>query len=164
MFRSACIILIAIPLAVTGAASAQANTNACGLLSRAAIAKATGLQVAKGKPGPPISGSLSNCAWQGSNGTKIIVTLADAPHMQVTMQSQLQSGATQLPGIGTSAVGTAGNDETEGGYNISILDPKGGVAISILGNAGTGERTTALAKQIELHRTFQRPLPEFSNP
>jgi hypothetical protein len=151
MLRS-CIILIAILLAFAVAASAQANTNACTLLSRAAIVKATGLQVAKGKPGLPIAGSLSNCAWQGSNGTRIIVTLAEASHMQVTMQSQLQSGATQLPGIGTSAVGTAGNDETEGGYNMSILDPKGGVAISILGNAGTGERTTALAKLIESHR------------
>jgi hypothetical protein len=64
----------------------------------------------------------------------------------------LQSGATQLPDIGTSAVGTAGNDETEGGYNMNILDSKGGVAISILGNAGTGERTVALAKLIESHR------------
>jgi hypothetical protein len=152
MLRFPHIILIVTLLAVAVAASAQSNANACSLLSRAAIAKATGLQVAKGKPGPPISGSLSNCTWQGSNGTKIILTLADTSHMQVTMQSQLQSGATQLPGIGTSAVGTAGNDETEGGYNMSILDSKGGVAVSILGNAGTGKRTVALAKLIESHR------------
>jgi hypothetical protein len=152
MLRFPHIILIVTLLAVAVAASAQSNANACSLLSRAAIAKATGLQVAKGKPGPPISGSLSNCTWQGSNGTKIILTLADTSHMQVTMQSQLQSGATQLPGIGTSAVGTAGNDETEGGYNMSILDSKGGVAVSILGNAGTGKRTVALAKLIESQR------------
>jgi hypothetical protein len=152
MLRFPHIILIVTLLAVAVAASAQSNANACSLLSRAAIAKATGLQVANGKPGPPISGSLSNCTWQGSNGTKIILTLADTSHMQVTMQSQLQSGATQLPGIGTSAVGTAGNDETEGGYNMSILDSKGGVAVSILGNAGTGKRTVALAKLIESHR------------
>jgi len=152
MLRFPHIILIVTLLAVAVAASAQSNANACSLLSRAAIAKATGLQVAKGNPGPPISGSLSNCTWQGSNGTKIILTLADTSHMQVTMQSQLQSGATQLPGIGTSAVGTAGNDETEGGYNMSILDSKGGVAVSILGNAGTGKRTVALAKLIESHR------------
>jgi hypothetical protein len=152
MSRLPRIILIVTLLAVAVAASAQSDTNACSLLSRAAIATATGLQVTKGKPGAPISGSLSNCTWQGSNGTKIVVTLADTSHMQVTMQSQLQSGATQLPGIGTSAVGTAGNAETEGGYNMSILDPKGGVAVSILGNAGTGDRTMALAKLIELHR------------
>jgi hypothetical protein len=152
MLRFPHIILIVTLLAVAVAASAQSNANACSLLSRAAIAKATGLQVANGKPGPPISGSLSNCTWQGSNGTKIILTLADTSHMQVTMQSQLQSGATQLPGIGTSAVGTAGSDETEGGYNMSILDSKGGVAVSILGNAGTGKRTVALAKLIESHR------------
>ena len=152
MLRFPHIILIVTLLAVAVAASAQSNANACSLLSRAAIAKATGLQVANGKPGPPISGSLSNCTWQGSNGTKIILTLADTSHMQVTMQSQLQSGATQLPGIGTSAVGTAGNDETEGGYNMSILDSKGGVAVSILGNAGTGKRTVALAKLIESQR------------
>jgi hypothetical protein len=127
-------------------------SSACGLLSRASIAKATGLHVSKGAEGPPIAGSFSNCAWSGPNGAKIVVTLSDAAHMQVTMQSQMQSGATQFQGIGTSAVGTAGNAETEGGYNLSILDAKGGVAVSILGNAGTAERTQALAKAIEARR------------
>jgi hypothetical protein len=78
--------------------------------------------------------------------------VADTDRMQVTMQSQLQSGATPFPGIGSNAVGTEGSDETEGGYDMSILDAKGGVAVSILGNAGTGERTVALAKVIEAHR------------
>jgi len=72
--------------------------------------------------------------------------------MQVTMQSQLESGATKFQGIGTAAVGTAGNNETEGGYDMSILDARGGVAISILGNSGTSARTVALAKLIERRR------------
>ena len=139
-------------LSATGARGQANSPSACGLLSRAAIAKATGLHVSKGKEGPPISGSLSNCIWLGPNGAKIVVTLADAERMQVTMQSQLQSGATQFPGIGSSAVGTAGNAETEGGYNLSILDSKGGVAVSILGNEGTGEHIVALAKVVEAHR------------
>jgi len=139
------------------AASGYGQTGACDLLSRAAIAKATGLHVAKGKEGPPIAGSLSNCTWLGPNGVKIVVTVADAAPMQITMQSQIESGAAQYPGIGASAVGTAGNAETEGGYNMSILDAKGGVAVSILGNAGTGERTVALAKAIEARRQPSQP-------
>jgi hypothetical protein len=127
--------------------------SACGLLSRAAIANATGLRVARGKAGPSIAGSLSNCTWLGPNGMKIVVTVADATHMQITMQSQLQSGAAQIHGIGTSAVGTVGNAETEGGYNLSILDAKGGVAISILGGNGTAEHAKALAHAIEARRS-----------
>jgi hypothetical protein len=138
-------------LACHGQSGAQ-PADACSLLSRAAIAKATGLRVAKGKAGPPIAGSLSNCAWVGANGVKIVVTLSDAAPMQVTMQSQVQAGATQIPGIGTSAVGTAGNAETEGGYNMSVLDAQGGVAVSILGKDGTAERVKALAKAIEARR------------
>lgn len=143
--------LFAAVSAADGQDQAKAS-SACSLLSRAAISKATGLSVAKGKEGPPIAGSLSNCTWLGPNGAKIVVTVADAPHMQMTVQSQIQSGATQFQGIGTSAVGTAGNAETEGGYNMSILDAKGGVAISILGNEGNGERAVALAKAIEARR------------
>ncbi|HEX3893840.1 MAG TPA: hypothetical protein VHW46_14785 [Terracidiphilus sp.] len=147
--------VVAISVLVGGALEAHAQSGtptACRLLSRATIAKATGLAVHKGKGGPPISGSLSNCTWEGPHGTRIVVTVADVPHMQTTMDSQVQSGATKIDGVGTNAVGTAGNAETEGGYNLSVMDAKGGVAVSILGNSGTGERTVALAKIIESHR------------
>jgi hypothetical protein len=148
-------ILTALFVAAVWGAAAHAATNsphACSLLSRSEIARATGLHVARGKDGPPIAGALSDCTWMAPDGTKIVVTVADAAHMQVTLQSQLQSGASQYPGIGTSAAGTAGNEETGGGYNMSILDRKGGVAVSILGKAGTGERTVALARAIETRR------------
>ncbi len=147
--------VIAFVVAAFGALGfAQANNtqDACKLLSRAQIAKATGLHVAKGKEGPPMAGATGNCWWVAGDGTKIVVTVADASHMQVTMQSQVQAGAEELKGIGTSAVATAGTGETEGGYNISVLDKKGGVAVSIQGSAGTSDKTAALAKVIETHR------------
>jgi hypothetical protein len=152
--RSLVLIALFGPAALCAvAAHAQTNApNACSLLSRGIIARATGLHVARGKEGPPIAGALSDCTWVAADGTKIVVTVADAEHMQVTLQSQLQSGASQYPGIGTNAAGTAGNDETGGGYNMSILDRKGGVAVSILGKEGTGERTVALARAIETRR------------
>ena len=141
--------LLALTLEMSRPATAE---NACSLLSRASIAEATGLHVARGRQGPPLSGALSDCSWLSPDGTRIVVTVADAAHMQVTLASALQSGATEFPGIGTRAAGTAGNDETGGGYNLSILDRRGGVAVSILGKAGTGERTLALARSIETHR------------
>jgi hypothetical protein len=145
--------LLAFVLAASLRAAAEnPPSSACSLLSRAAIAQATGLHVARGRPGPPLSGALSDCTWQAPDGTRIVVTVADAAHMRVTLESQLQSGATAYPGLGTRAAGTAGNEETGGGYNLSVLDRKGGVAVSILGNAGTGERTLALARSIETHR------------
>ena len=139
-------------LAPARAIAEPAPPSACSLLSRAAIAQATGLHVARGKAGPSLSGALSACTWRAPDGTKIVVTVADASHMQVTLASQVQSGATEYPGLGTRAAGTAGNEETGGGYNLSILDRKGGVAVSIQGNAGTGERAVALARSIETHR------------
>ena len=146
------IVLLVLTLLAPGAGTRAAAANACSLLSRASIARATGLHVGRGKEGPALSGALSDCTWLGPDGTRIVVTVADAAHMEVTLASALQSGATELPGIGTRAAGTAGNDETGGGYNLSILDRRGGVAVSILGKAGTGERTLALARSIETRR------------
>src|ERR1700733_13359495 len=93
-------------LSATGARGQANSPSACGLLSRAAIAKATGLHVSKGKEGPPISGSLSNCIWLGPNGAKIVVTLADAERIKVTMQSQLQCEARQVHGLGSRQAGS----------------------------------------------------------
>jgi hypothetical protein len=103
IFRSLALDLLALLFAA--AVHAQSNDPAaCGLLSRAAIAKATGLDVAEGKEGPHVVGSLSNCIWLGPNGTRVVVTVADADRMIVTTQSQLQAGATQFQGIGFNAV------------------------------------------------------------
>ena len=145
-------ILVLAAGVLEASSAVAAPASACSLLSRAAIARATGLHVDRGREGPSLAGSLSDCTWVGADGTRIVVTLADSAHMQVTLDSEIQSGATEYPGIGTRAAGTAGNEETEGGYNLSILDPKGGVAVSILGKAGTGERAVALAKSIETRR------------
>jgi hypothetical protein len=145
-------ILFVLAVAFSSPANAQTNVNACGLLSASDIARATGLRVHEGKAGAPMAGAIGNCKWMGSKGTAVIVTLGDTQHMQVTMQSQLQAGASPLPGIGASAVETKGTDETEGGYNISFLDSKGGVGVSIRGGGGTSDRTIALAKLIATHR------------
>jgi hypothetical protein len=151
-FSAMAALALLTPALNTAGAQAPPAPNACSLLSRAAIAQATGLHVARGQQGPALAGSLSDCTWVAQDGTRIVVTLADAAHMQVTLQSQLQSGATQYQGIGSNAAGTAGNDETGAGYNLSVLDAKGGLAVSIVGAAGTGERAVALAKSIEKHR------------
>jgi hypothetical protein len=159
MSRNVTLVVAGLVIAVLVTASAPSawaqavkTNDPCSLLTRAQIAKATGIQVAKGEKGAPIPGAIGSCWWVASDGTRIVVTIADASHMQVTMQSQVQAGAAKLPGLGLSAVATKGNAETEGGYNISVLDRKGGVAVSILGAAGTSDRTVALAKLIETHR------------
>lgn len=150
---SAGFIAIAFVSLAARPAKAQATVNdACKLLSTADIAQATGLSVAKGQEGAPIPGALDDCWWTASDGSKIVVVTADAAHMQVTMQSQLQTGADTFDGVGTSAVGTNGIQETGGGYNLSVLDNKGGVAVSIVGGAGTSDRAIALAKVIETER------------
>ncbi len=99
-----------------------------------------------------MAGAQANCHWRADDGTEIVVVLADASRMQVTMQSQEQAGADSISGVGLTALGTQGGDETEGGYNMSVLDAKGGVAVSILGAQGTQERAIALAKLIETER------------
>ena len=140
--------------ALATASVACAAPGPCALLSPSQIAHITGLHVpAAGQQGAPMAGAQANCRWRADDGTEIIVVLADASHMQVTMQSQEQAGADAIPGVGLTAVGTQGNDETEGGYNMSVLDAKGGVAVSILGAQGTQERTIALAKTIEAERS-----------
>ena len=146
--------LLAFCFAHPGPAACQSDptADACHLLSRTQIAIATGVQVADGQQGAPIPGSLGNCWWQGANRTQIVVVIADASHMQVTMQSQVQAGALEVPGLGANAVGDPGTDETGGGYNLSILDAKGGVAVSILGEDGTAQRAVHLAELIEAHR------------
>lgn len=137
--------------AITGGA-APSNSSACGLLAPPDIAKATGLKVAKGTAGAPIPGVLGRCTWLGSGNTKVIVTLADAQHMQLTVAAQEHSGGTAVPGLGSKAVGTKGAAFTGGGYIVSVVDAKGGFGLSILGKDGTRDRAIALAKIVESRR------------
>lgn len=146
------LILTLTPAYASPATNAPSPNDPCSLLTTSQIVDSTGLQVAEGQKGLPIPGAIGSCWWQASDGSRIVVTVADTPHMEVTMQSQVQAGADELPELGTSAVGAPGTSETESGYNISVLDSHGGVAVSILGKNGTGDKTLALAKVVEQSR------------
>lgn len=155
-FPRAGLFVLAVGMACASFAIAQSDhgKSACDrLLSPKEIAKATGLAVGKGEPGPNFAGAQSSCEWQGRDGTKIIVMLTAATPMETTMSSMAQTGGTLYRGLGTSAVGTNGIPETGGGYNLSFLDAKGGVAVTIPGSAGTSQRTVALGKLIAKGRS-----------
>jgi hypothetical protein len=126
--------------------------DACGLLTPALIAKATSLVVGDPTPGKPIPGVLARCAWEGSNSTRVIVTLADAKHMGITVRATEKSGGDHVAGIGSKAVGSKGAPAFGGGYIVSVLDAKGGFGVSILGPGGTRDRAIELAKLIESRR------------
>lgn len=128
-----------------------AADDACGLLDQASILKVTGLKVGDGVAGKPIPGVLGRCTWTAGTN-RVIVTLGDAQHMQLTVTVQEQSGGTSVPGVGTRAVAAKGAAFTGGGYIISVLDAKGGFGVSVLGSAGTLERVVALAKIVESRR------------
>ncbi len=154
-------VLVLVPVLVIGMVCARAASAQSGqgkspcdrLLSPKEIAEATGLAVGKGERGPNFAGAQDSCVWQGSDGTKIIVMLTAATPMETTMSSMAQTGGTLYDGLGTIAVGTRGIPETGGGYNLSFLDAKGGVAVTIPGSAGTGDRTVALGKLIAKRRS-----------
>ncbi|MDE3149091.1 MAG: hypothetical protein KGL37_06430 [Acidobacteriota bacterium] len=126
--------------------------GACALLSSADIGKAAGLTVGSGDAGKTVPGTLGKCTWLGGNNTRVIVTLADARHMQVVVEAQQETGGTALPGIGNKAVGIKGAAFTGGGYIVSVLDSKGGFGLSILGPSGNQQRAVALAKLVESRR------------
>lgn len=136
----------------TAAASQALASDACALLTPAEIEKATGLKVGNGAAGPPIPGVLGKCTWTGGANTKVIVTLADARHMELTITAQQQTGGTQVPGLGSKAVGIEGAGFAGGGYIINVLDAKGGFGVSILGADGTRDRVAALAKIVASRR------------
>lgn len=105
--------------------------------------------------GPGKAGTLLNtqrCTWVGSQNTRVILTLTDAPHMALTVKAQLQAGGIAIAGLGQTAVGQIGAPFTGGGYVVSVVDAKGGFGISILGAQGTPVRAIALAKLVENHR------------
>ena len=132
-------------------ASPDPGSTACTLLTPADIAKATGLKVDNGTAGPPIPGVLGKCTWTGS-GNRVIVTLSDAQHMQITIEATEKSGGTDVPGLGSKAVGTKAAAFTGGGYIVSVIDTKGGFGVSTLGNEGGRDRAIALAKIVESRR------------
>jgi len=125
--------------------------SACGLLSPADIAKATGLVVGNGTAGPAIPGTLGKCTWTAGGNTRVIVTLADAQHMQLTIAAERQQG-TDVPGLGSQAVAVPAAPFTGGGHIVSVLDAKGGFGVSILGKVGTRDRAVALARIVASHR------------
>ena len=152
LFRDAAVCVAAM-LGLAGAPCATAaDGSACSLLSPADIASATGIKVGEGTAGAHVPGTLGKCTWQGSGNTKVIVTLADAQHMGLTVAAEEQSGGTAVPGLGTKAVGIRGSGFTGGGYIISVLDAKGGFGVSILGKEGTRDRDLALAKLVASRR------------
>lgn len=155
-FGRAAAMGVAAALALFGTASAAGesgtSSSACALLTKADIAKATGLTVGEGALGPAIPGTLGKCTWAGGAGTKVILTLSDARHMQMTIAAQENSGAKDVPGLGSKAVAVPGPGFTGGGYIVSVLDAKGGFGVSILGREGTRDRVIALARVVENHR------------
>lgn len=133
------------------AVSASASDDACAVLSPADISKATALKVGTGVAGAPVPGTLGRCTWTASDN-RIIVTLADAAHMQITIAAQEGSGGTSVSGLGSKAVAVKAAAFTGGGYIVSVLDAKGGFGVSLLGPAGTLDRVVGLAKVVESHR------------
>lgn len=145
--------LLAVVVCHASAARAQAATaSACSLLSPTDIAKAAGITVGAGDPGKLVPGTLGKCTWKAADGTRVILTLGDARHMQITFEVQQQTDGENVPGIGTSAVGVKGAPFTGGGYIITVLDAKGGFGVSILGKDGTRDRDIALARLVESRR------------
>jgi len=144
-------LALCVAIAGVGLASvvSAAGNDPCALLSNAEITKATGLTVGKGTAGPTIPGTLGRCTWVAPGNTRVIVTLADAQHMQLTVKVwQGAKGSEAIPGLGSTAVGV----KAAGGYIVSVLDAKGGFGVSILGKEGTRDRAVALAKIVESHR------------
>jgi hypothetical protein len=132
-------------------ASTTESGSACSLLTPADIAKVTGLSADEGAAGAPVPGTLGKCTWTGS-GNRVIVTLSDAQHMQITIAATQKSGGTEITGLGSKAVGIKAASFTGGGYIVSILDSKGGFSVSTLGSVGTRDRAIALAKIVESRR------------
>ncbi len=147
-------MVLATSVTASNVSLAQSNSyrKVCDLLSQSEIERATGLVVGPGRSAPWFSGSTANCVWQGAGGTRVILILSNAEPMAMTMGSMLQTGGDIFDGLGDVAVGTRGIPETGGGYNLSFLDAKGGVAVTIPGSAGTSDRTIALGQLIEQHR------------
>jgi len=148
------VVMIVVSASAGSAAHAQAGGmgSACSVISPSDIARTAGITVGGGDPGKAVPGTLGKCTWTAADGTRVILTLADAQHMKIAVEAQQQTGGAAVPGVGTTAVGMQGAAFTGGGYIISVLDAKGGFGVSILGKAGTRDRDIALAKLVESRR------------
>jgi len=146
LYLTVCSVLI------SAAALGASGLDACAILSAAEITKVTNIAVGNGAAGAAIPGVLGRCTWTGPGDTKVVLTLADAPHMQMTVAVQERAGATVVMGVGSRAVGMKAAAFTGGGYIVSVLDSKGGFGVSVLGPEGTPERALALARIVESHR------------
>jgi hypothetical protein len=147
-----CAILVGVHLGSSATTLGSSGLDACAILSASEIVKATSLTVGNGTAGAAIPGVLGKCTWAGPGDTKVILTLADTQHMQMTIAAQERSGATAVTGVGSKAVAIKGPPFAGGGYILSVLDAKGGFGVSVLGAEGTQERALALARLVESHR------------
>ena len=147
---ASCLVVLA-SLAAAPAVSA-AGPNPCSALTKAEIAKVSGLDVGEGTAGPTTRGTLGKCTWTTPGHTRVILVLGDARHMQLTVEAAKESGGDEISGLGTSAVGMEGPAFTGGGYIVNVLDAKGGFGLSVLGKEGSRDRVVALAKIVEGRR------------
>lgn len=136
------------PRSVSAASHAD---DACAVLSPDDIAKTISWKVGAGTPGKPIPGVLGRCTWTNSDNGRVILTLADARHASIAVQSWEGAGGKDVSGIGTKAVSIKAMDLT-GGWIVSVEDPKGGFGVSVLGAKGTEDNAIALAKVVEGRR------------
>ena len=125
--------------------------GACALLTPGEIAQTTGFKVGDGKAGHALPGVQGKCIWDGPGvAEEVIVVLSDSRHAEITFAAVRGSGGTDVPGIGSKAVGNK-NPSVVGGYVVLVQDAKGGFAVST-GRGGTRDNTIALAKIVESRR------------
>lgn len=144
------VVVLAGPSPRQVAAASHAD-DACAALSPDDIAKTISWKVGAGTPGKPIPGVLGRCTWTNSDNGRVIVTLTDARHASITVQTWESSGGKDLSGIGTKAVSIKAPSLT-GGWIVTVEDAKGGFGVSVLSEKGTEDNAIALAKIVERRR------------
>ena len=125
--------------------------DACALLTAADIAKAISWKVDAGTAGPAIPGVLGKCTWTATDKSRVIVTVTDTRHAEITIHAWEGAGGKDLSGLGTKAVSTKAADLT-GGWIVTVEDGKGGFGVSVLGRTATLDNGIALARVVESRR------------
>jgi hypothetical protein len=133
------------------AAGAFLTDDACALLTPADIAKTISWKVGAGAAGSASPGTFGKCTWTTAEGTRVIVTLTDTRHAQITINAWEGAGGKDVPGLGVKAVSSKAADIT-GGYIVTVQDAKGGFGVSVLGRSATADNPIALAKIVESRR------------
>lgn len=131
--------------------AALPGDDACALLTPADIAKALSWKVDAGTAGPAIPGVLGKCTWTAPDKSRVIVTLTDTRHAEITINAWKGAGGADVPGLGSKAVSTKAADFT-GGWIVTVEDAKGGFGVSALGRSATLDNAIALAKIVESRR------------